>query len=396
MVEHIEGPLYYERMGRSGPVMAFVHPNPMDQSCWIFQMAHLSTWYRCILGIDIPGYGRSPKATRGLTMSDMAQACWEAIDAATPNEGAPFWSVAPSVGSAIAPYMYHLRPQRTAQPRWCLSGAGFSPNKEHVPKRIAGYTERGIEYRWDFTFEGLSPAFRATPLAHFFATLFTERNAQADLQSIIYQFEAAANPEPADHHSGIACPTLILSGSEDHAHPRAFALKGRIHWLRDENPCTWRRSCFFTEIEQPWLFDRYMSRVPPEAPSVSGTGGVGLVRKPALNALPRANCHRSYFVTRGRLEGLGDRYVERRLVFRQIVADAGNPGDHCRLLVGRKSRQLAAGIDPDLAQRLPKIPGEHDDLLGNFGGVIANCLSCRSGGKASTHFSITMTSIRLT
>src|SRR3954462_6256449 len=79
MAKHIEGPLYYERMGRTGPVMAFVHPNPMDQSCWIYQMAHLSTWYRCI-AIDIPGYGRSPKAKPGLTMDDMAQACWEAID----------------------------------------------------------------------------------------------------------------------------------------------------------------------------------------------------------------------------------------------------------------------------------------------------------------------------
>ena len=85
MADHIEGPLYYERMGRSGPVMAFVHPNPMDQSCWIFQMAHLSTWYRCI-AIDIPGYGRSPKATPGLTMNDMAEACWEAIDDAFPGE----------------------------------------------------------------------------------------------------------------------------------------------------------------------------------------------------------------------------------------------------------------------------------------------------------------------
>src|SRR5262245_47788494 len=35
MAEHIDGPLYYETMGKSGPVMAFVHPNPMDQSCWI-------------------------------------------------------------------------------------------------------------------------------------------------------------------------------------------------------------------------------------------------------------------------------------------------------------------------------------------------------------------------
>ena len=85
MAAHIDGPLYYEKMGRKGPVIAFVHPNPMDQSCWIFQMAHLSTWYRCI-AIDIPGYGRSPKAQDGLTMADMAQACWEAIDAEFPGE----------------------------------------------------------------------------------------------------------------------------------------------------------------------------------------------------------------------------------------------------------------------------------------------------------------------
>ncbi|MBN9010311.1 MAG: hypothetical protein J0H63_09315 [Rhizobiales bacterium] len=56
MAEHIDGPLYYERMGRSGPVMAFVHPNPMDQSAWIYQLAQMSTWYRCI-AIDVPEEG---------------------------------------------------------------------------------------------------------------------------------------------------------------------------------------------------------------------------------------------------------------------------------------------------------------------------------------------------
>src|SRR5471032_967013 len=102
MAEHIEGPLYYERMGRTGPVIAFVHPNPMDQSCWIFQMAHMSTWFRCI-AIDIPGYGRSPKARDGLTMSDMAESCWEAIETEFPKE--PAILVGCSVGSAILPYM---------------------------------------------------------------------------------------------------------------------------------------------------------------------------------------------------------------------------------------------------------------------------------------------------
>ncbi len=51
----------------------------MDQSCWIYQMAHLSSWYRCVV-IDLPGYGRSPNADPGLTMGDMAEACWEALD----------------------------------------------------------------------------------------------------------------------------------------------------------------------------------------------------------------------------------------------------------------------------------------------------------------------------
>jgi pimeloyl-ACP methyl ester carboxylesterase len=87
MANHIDGPLYFERTGCSGPVMVFVHPNPMDQSCWLFQTAQLSTWYRCI-AIDLPGYGRSPKASDGLTMRDVAQACWEAIDEAFAGESA--------------------------------------------------------------------------------------------------------------------------------------------------------------------------------------------------------------------------------------------------------------------------------------------------------------------
>ena len=105
MANNIDGPLYYERMGRTGPVMAFVHPNPMDQSCWIFQMAQMSTWFRCI-AIDVPGYGRSPKCRKGVSMNDVAQGCWEAIDEIAPGENAIL--VGCSVGSAIINYMHNL------------------------------------------------------------------------------------------------------------------------------------------------------------------------------------------------------------------------------------------------------------------------------------------------
>ncbi|CAN0460850.1 unnamed protein product, partial [Phaeothamnion confervicola] len=148
MAAHIEGPLYYERMGRHGPVMAFIHPNPMDQSCWMYQMAHMSTWFRCI-AIDIPGYGRSPKASEGLTMQDMAQGCWEAIDSALPGETAIL--VGCSVGSGIVPYMHHQRQDRAAA--LILSGTSYQPGKEFTHRRIKAYREQGIAYRWGYTFE---------------------------------------------------------------------------------------------------------------------------------------------------------------------------------------------------------------------------------------------------
>jgi pimeloyl-ACP methyl ester carboxylesterase len=250
LAAHIKGPLYYEQMGRSGPVLAFLHPNPMDQSCWLYQMAHLSTWYRCI-AIDLPGYGRSPKAERGLTMNDMAEACWEAIDEKLPDE----WTilVGCSAGSAIVPYMHLQRPQRARA--LVLSGTGYTPAKEFAARRIKAYTEQGIDYRWDYTFEDLSAAFRSTPMAHFFANVFVERNAHADLQSILYLFAALAEPDAEDHHARIACPTLILSGSEDSTHQAAFRLKDRIAGCEMKVLHGAGHAC---HIEQPWLFDRFM------------------------------------------------------------------------------------------------------------------------------------------
>ena len=250
MAQHIQGPLYYERMGRQGPVMAFIHPNPMDQSCWLFQLAHMSTWYQCI-AIDIPGYGRSPKADEGLTTNDMAEACWEAIDEAAP--GASPVLVGSSVGAEIAPFMYHLRPRETAA--LILCGAGYTVEKEWAKTRIDAYSTQGIDYRWAFTLEDLSPAFRTTPLARYFAELFTERNQLADVETIIRQFKALQQPEPTGHHENIACPTLILSGSEDGGHQSAFALQARIPDCELNILPGAGHAC---QLEQPWLFDRLM------------------------------------------------------------------------------------------------------------------------------------------
>ena len=250
MANNIHGPLYYERTGRTGPVIAFIHPNPMDQSCWLYQLAYLSTWYRCI-AIDLPGYGRSPKADDGLTMGDLADACWEAIDETMPGETAILAGC--SIGSTIVPHMYHRNPARTAAV--VLTSTGYVPGKEYAHRRIKSFTEAGIDFRWDFTFEGFSPAFRSTPLANFFAMVFTERNEFADLDTIIRLFKAILLPEADDHEQSIACPSLILTGSEDGAHPSAHALRERIPGCELEILPGAGHAC---QMEQPWLFDRLM------------------------------------------------------------------------------------------------------------------------------------------
>jgi pimeloyl-ACP methyl ester carboxylesterase len=250
MAEHIDGPLYYETMGKSGPVMAFVHPNPMDQSCWIFQMAQMSTWYRCI-AIDLPGYGKSPKARAGLTMQDIAQACWEAIDDAYPGERTIL--VGCSIGSSMLIWMHNHRPQQTAALIMC--GTGYNPKKEFIPPRIEAYQEQGIGYRWGYTFEDFSPAFRPTPMAHFFAELFADRNVFGDVDTIITQFQAYRLPEPEGHHAKVACPAIILTGSEDNTHRTAFALQKRIAGCEMKILYGAGHAC---QIEQPALFNRYM------------------------------------------------------------------------------------------------------------------------------------------
>jgi 3-oxoadipate enol-lactonase len=247
MANNIDGPLYFERMGRSGPVIAFVHPNPMDQSCWLYQMAHFSTWFRCI-AIDVPGYGKSPPASAELSRFDMAEALWETLDDQFPGE--PAIIVGCSVGGQLAPHMWHLRPKQTAAIILC--GNGYRP-PTLVSPHIENYKKQGIAYRWDFTFKDFSPAFNATPMATYFAKLFTERDEFCDLPTILYQL---TTPRPGEEFfKAVECPTIILAGTEDVAYPGALVLKELIPGCEMKILHGAGHAC---HIEQPWLFDSYM------------------------------------------------------------------------------------------------------------------------------------------
>jgi pimeloyl-ACP methyl ester carboxylesterase len=251
MAPHINGPLNYEHLGKEGPAMAFIHPNPMDRDCWIYQMPHFSTWYRCI-SIDLPGYGNSPTATAGLTMPDVAQACWEAVDSAFGAEE-PVILAGLSVGSNVVPHMSHLRPARTAA--IILSGAGHSEEegmKSFAVKRMAQYGEQGVGFRYQHALEDFSPAFRETPMGKYFAGLFAERNRWADAFTIIEMFRALGQPDPAWLHSKIQAPTLIIKGALDGDVSRAYALRDAIPGAELSVIPEAGHCC---NMEQPWEWD---------------------------------------------------------------------------------------------------------------------------------------------
>ncbi len=247
MAAHVNGPLNFERLGHKGRPMVFVHPNPMDYNCWIYQMPRFSTWFRTI-GIDLPGYGRSPTASPGLTMPDVAQACWEAVDQAGLDE--PCILAGLSVGVNVVLHMNSLRPRQTLAIILC--GSGYRPVKDFAYKRIQDYTEQGVEFRRPFTYDDYSAAFRATPYARYFADLFCERNDTADVPTIVEQFRALAQPDPDWLFTNVQAPTIMITGSEDNAHESAFALQKRIAGCELVTMFGAGHAC---NMELPWEWD---------------------------------------------------------------------------------------------------------------------------------------------
>jgi pimeloyl-ACP methyl ester carboxylesterase len=226
--------------------MVFLHPMPLDNSCWLYQMSHFSTWFRT-LSIDMPGWGRSPAAP-GITMSQAAELCWQTIDDQAAGEPVVLCGV--SVGWHVAVHMAKARPERILA--LVLSGCGYR-TVDYTARRTS-YEEQGLAVRFDHALYDFSPAFRETPMARYFARIFTERNASADQPTIVDWFHAFDEPDPVDEMNA---PTLIITGSEDHSHPFAEALRKRI---RGSEMVTLQGAGHACNMEQPWAWDEHCLR----------------------------------------------------------------------------------------------------------------------------------------
>jgi pimeloyl-ACP methyl ester carboxylesterase len=182
-------------------------------------------------------------------MEEIANACWEAADVAGGHQ--PAVVVGCSVGASIAQHMYHQR--KTKVSAVVLSGTGWRPNKEFVPRHIDAYRQRGVAYRWEYTLMDFSEAFRVTPQAEWFARVFSERNEGADVPTIIRMFEAQGVPDPPWLQAELQAPVLIITGTRDNAHPTAGTLQRKFP---NAELIAIEGAGHACHMESPWEYDQ--------------------------------------------------------------------------------------------------------------------------------------------
>jgi pimeloyl-ACP methyl ester carboxylesterase len=236
----------------SGLPLVLLHPNPLDAWAWIFQLAHLSTWFH-VIAVDLPGYGLSSPAPDNVTVPLIGELVWERITAAA---SPPIIVAGVSLGARVAKEIAACHPDDVAA--LILSGTrGPGGSREFARQRSAAFLERGLDYRAEYARELMAPASRSGSIADFLARLYADRAALADLSSIVRLYAASEEDPDPPPESAIVCPTLVIAGSEDKAWAGSIAMAEAI---ADAEHVTIEGAGHAPSIERPVDYDAHVLR----------------------------------------------------------------------------------------------------------------------------------------
>lgn len=102
--------LHYADFGGHGPTLVLVHGLGGAHTNWLAVGAELAQRGR-VVAVDLPGFGRSPRSSRGTSIRVMGEVLQQFVDAMSSE---PVTLVGNSMGGTLAILEAHARPQRVA------------------------------------------------------------------------------------------------------------------------------------------------------------------------------------------------------------------------------------------------------------------------------------------
>jgi 3-oxoadipate enol-lactonase len=163
-------------------------------------------------------------------MTDLAAACWSAVDEAGPRDATVV--VGLSVGAIIAKHMAAQRPEQVRA--LVLTGGGYHGSgrpslptpKGIAPIHVPRYRSLGLAYRREHFARNFTGAFLAGPLYRWLVDLAIARG--GDAEGIVRLLLALEEPDPPGLHASIRAPTLIVTGGADRSRTAQEELARRI------------------------------------------------------------------------------------------------------------------------------------------------------------------------
>jgi 3-oxoadipate enol-lactonase len=212
---------YYEVSGEGFP-MVMVHANPFDRRMFIYQVAHLSTFFK-VINIDLRGYGYSDKPVVPVTMTDL---CDDVIAVCRQEKARQALFLGVSVGGVMGLQLGLDYPELFKA--LILVGCSSMPG-DRYRSRIDGYLKEGVaRFHIKHLTDLVSKDFAESKRGRYLLSMHTEVDANLSGPAIAEIFHALQNRDLTARLPELKMPVLIMNGEFDNSLKRSQEMSTRI------------------------------------------------------------------------------------------------------------------------------------------------------------------------
>lgn len=202
--------MHYVDAGTGPETVLLLHAFPLHAGMWMRQIAALSPRYR-VVAPDVPGFGGTPARAGPVSVVTLAT---EALDLLTALGVARFAVVGLSMGGYVAFEVFRQRPGAVRALALCDTRAGADTAEGAKGRGV--FAEKAIEAGLGWVADELLPKL-VGPRAEAMVTAEVRRLILEGTPAGVAaaQRAMATRPDSTPTLANIACPTLILVGTED-------------------------------------------------------------------------------------------------------------------------------------------------------------------------------------